>query len=941
MTKGYLAIALHAHLPFVRHPESEKYLEERWLFEAMTETYIPLLQVFDGLIQDGVDFRITMSVTPTLAAMLADELLQERYIRHLSQLLELADKEVERTEDLPDFYPLACEYRRRLKRIWAYYHQYERNLLTAFRRIQDAGKLELITCAATHAFLPLVRTEEAIRAQLTIAVEEHTRWFGKPPRGIWLPECGYHPSVDGILQELGLQFFFVDTHGVQTATPASPYGVLSPVVTPRGIAAFARDEESSKQVWSATEGYPGDYDYREYYRDIGYDLDFELIGPYIHPDGIRVNTGFKYYRITGKGDHKEPYNFARARDKAALHAGNFMFNREKQVEYHAIRMDRMPVVVAPYDAELFGHWWFEGPVFLDMLFRKMFYDQDTIASITPSEYLSLYADYPVCELPVSSWGRGGYADVWLRGENDWIYPALHTAEQRMVELANRYPEACGLMRRALNQAARELMLAQSSDWAFIMDSKTMVDYAVKRTKYHVNRFSRLYDMIRRQDVDEHWLGQLEGMDNCFPGFDYRVYASRHPVIRYDERPSRLRVLMLSWEFPPLTVGGLSRHVYDLSRHLVRQGIEVHVLTMHVDGRPDTEVMDGVHVHRVYVMKPDGAEFIHFIFQMNMMMVDACRMLVQSGLTFDLVHAHDWLVADAARTIKHLYGLPLITTIHATEHGRNHGIHTDLQREIHQQEWDLTYEAWRVIVCSTYMRHEVENVFQLPADKLDVLPNGIDIKAIAEPRMRVPTGNGRSGDPMVLFIGRLVREKGVHVLLEAAPMILSEFPNCHFVIVGTGPMRDELQRLAIQLGVHERVRFTGFVSDEDRNQLLNQADVAVFPSLYEPFGIVALEAMAAAIPVVVSDVGGLTDIVQHGQNGLTTYAGDPSSVATQVKALLGNPGWARELADCAMRQIGRYDWNQIARDTMAIYQRVLQEHNALNAHVQTAAGSTSL
>jgi 1,4-alpha-glucan branching enzyme len=927
--KGYLAIVLHAHLPFIRHPENEKYLEERWLFEAITETYIPLLQVFQGLIEDGVDFRVTMSLTPTLLEMLADDLLQERYFQHLNRLIELADKEVVRTADAPEFNRLAKMYAARFRSARDFYLKYQRNLVLAFREVQNLGVVEFITCAATHAFLPLVMTEEAVRAQIATAIAVHNRHLGRKPQGIWLPECGYRPDVDRILSEFGIEYFFVDSHGLLTANPSPVFGTLSPVVTEHGVAVFGRDAESSKQVWSAKEGYPGDYDYREWYRDIGYDLDFETIQPYIHPDGIRVNTGIKYYRITGQGDHKEPYNPERAREKAAEHAGNFMFNRERQVEYWASLMPRKPIVVATFDAELFGHWWYEGPIFLDMLFRKIHFDQETIKAITPSEYLDLYPDYQICRLGMSSWGRGGYADVWLRGETDWIYPALHMAEQRMIEIANRYTLPDDLTRRALNQAARELLLAESSDWAFIMDSKTMVDYAVKRTKYHVNRFTRLYEMLSSGEIDEHWLSQLEQLDNLFADVDYRVYQSRYPIKRYDPVNIKPRILILSWEFPPMTVGGLSRHVYDLSRHLVRHGLEVHVVTVEFEGYPHEETIEGVHVHRVHVMKPDGGEFIHWAFQMNLMMIDACRALVASGLTFDLVHAHDWLVAYAAKTLKEMYNLPLIATIHATEHGRNHGIHTDLQRTIHGLEWRLTYEAWRVIVCSTFMRREVEAVFQLPHDKVDVLPNGVDA-ALFQPR-EVISAAGKLGYAMddehiVLFLGRLVYEKGVHTLLEAAPSILAEHPRTKFIIVGQGYTRSSLEHRAAELGILQNVLFTGFIADEERNRLLQIADVAVFPSLYEPFGIVALEAMSAGTPVVVADVGGLADVVEHGRTGLKMYPGDAHSLALQVNELLHRPEFAKTLADTAMREIARYDWNRIAKETAAVYWRVLDERN---------------
>ncbi|GAX88925.1 glycoside hydrolase family 57 protein [Effusibacillus lacus] len=585
MAKGYLALVLHAHLPYVRHPESDKYLEERWLFEALTETYIPLLQVFRGLVRDGVDFRITISITPTLLSMLTDELLQQRYLQHLDRLIELADREVTRTSNSPDFNRLARHYADTFTSVRSFYLQNGCNPVTVFRDLQELGKLEIITSAATHAFLPLMMTEEAIRAQIRTGVDIYQSHFGRPPRGIWLPECGFMPGLDLILKECGIEYFFTDSHGVETGEPVPVFGTLSPVLTPHGVAAFPRDRESSQQVWSAREGYPGDYDYREYYRDIGFDLDFETVAPYIHPDGIRVNTGIKYFRITGGGEQKEPYNPDWAREKAARHAEHFLFNRQKQADHWAWHMGRKPVIVAPYDAELFGHWWYEGPVWLDMLLRKIHFDQDTVKTLTPSEYLELYFDYQVCRLPMSSWGRNGYADVWLRGENDWIYPALHQVEQRMVELANVHENPNPIAERALKQAARELMLAQSSDWAFIMDNKTMVEYAVKRTKQHVNRFTRLYEMLKSGIIDPDWLTQLEEIDNLFPGLDYRVYRSKQRIRQYHADPKRPRVMMLSWEFPPMTVGGLARHVYDLSRYLVRNGWEVHVVTAEIGESP--------------------------------------------------------------------------------------------------------------------------------------------------------------------------------------------------------------------------------------------------------------------------------------------------------------------------------------------------------------------
>jgi 1,4-alpha-glucan branching enzyme len=525
--QGTLALVLHAHLPYVRHPEHEDFLEEDWLYEAITETYLPLLEVFDRLASDEVPFRITLSLTPPLISMLRDELLMGRYVRRLDRLVELSEKEVLRTAKDASFQPLAIFYRDRfLAARTAFQDRHRRDLVGAFRRLQDHGCLEILTSGATHAYLPLMQVyPEAVRAQITVATAHYRQTFGRDPRGFWLAECGYYPGLERFLSGERIRYFFVDSHGILDASPRPRYGVYAPLYTPAGTAAFGRDPESSQQVWSSEIGYPGDFWYREFYRDIGYDLDFEYVRPYVQPTGARKNTGIKYYRITGKTPHKEPYDRAVALERADEHAGNFMFNREKQIEYLAASMaGRKPIVVAPYDAELFGHWWFEGPEFLEALIRKVATKQKIFRLGTCSEFLRENPENQLATPPMCSWGAGGYSTVWLDGNNDWIYRHQHKAAERMIGLARDFPdESSGLERRALNQAARELMLAQSSDWAFIMKTGTMVEYAIRRTKEHVLRFNKLHDQIRMKSIDERWLAHVEDRDNLFPELDYRVY----------------------------------------------------------------------------------------------------------------------------------------------------------------------------------------------------------------------------------------------------------------------------------------------------------------------------------------------------------------------------------------------------------------------------------
>jgi len=528
MPQGYVSLVLHAHLPFVRHPEYETFLEEDWLYEAITETYIPLISMMDGLLHDGIDFRLTMSMTPPLCAMLRDPLLQERYIRELHKLIELTEKEIDRTRhgEAHIYHEVAWFYHHRLKHCrHVFCDQYHRDLVSAFRKFQDAGKLEIITCGATHGFLPLMMEyPQAVRAQVMVARDSYRECFGRDPRGIWLPECAYVPGVEKFLQEAEIRWFLLDSHGVMFAEPRPRYGIFAPLFTKAGPAAFGRDVESSKQVWSSQEGYPGDAHYRDFYRDVGYDLDFDYIKNYIQPNGLRKFTGLKYHRITGKTSFKEVYHPQIARERAADHAGNFMFNREKQVEHLHGLMGTEPIIIAPYDAELYGHWWFEGPDFLNFFFRKAACDQKTFATITPSEYLQAYPTQQLAQPAASSWGNKGYWEVWLEESNAWIYPHLHVAAQRMIDLARDYKDCYGLADRAMKQAARELLLAQSSDWAFIMKTGTMVPYAVKRTKDHILRFTRLHDQIRAGQIDERFLANCEWRDNIFPNIHWRHYC---------------------------------------------------------------------------------------------------------------------------------------------------------------------------------------------------------------------------------------------------------------------------------------------------------------------------------------------------------------------------------------------------------------------------------
>ncbi len=523
---GYLCLVLHAHLPFVRHPEFESFLEETWFFEAITETYVPLLKIFESLLADGIRFRLTLSLSPTLVAMLQDPFLQQRYMEHMARLLDLTEREIDRTRRDPLLQPLAQMYHWLFSESLTIFRGYDCDLINGFKRFQKAGLLELITCGATHGYLPLLREGPgAVRAQIQLAAQSHERVFGTPAWGIWLPECGYYPGLEDFLQEAGIGYFMTDTHGILNAHVRPRDSVYAPLACPNGVAAFGRDPASSRQVWSAVEGYPGDHDYREFHRDIGFDLDMEALAPYLREGLPRFASGIKYHRITGRsGEPKLPYQRQAALVKAEQHAMHFLNERQRQVAEVTPHMDRPAMILAPYDAELFGHWWFEGPQWLKYLISKI-HAQDQIELLTPSDYLRRHPVIQSGTPSASSWGEGGYSAYWLNTGNSWIYPQLHQAARRMQVLARKYrAEPKGnLVHRALSQAARSLLLAQASDWAFMIKAQTTAEYAERRTRECLARFQYLDKAVNEGNIDERKLRGLEMMDNIFPDIDFRVF----------------------------------------------------------------------------------------------------------------------------------------------------------------------------------------------------------------------------------------------------------------------------------------------------------------------------------------------------------------------------------------------------------------------------------
>jgi 1,4-alpha-glucan branching enzyme len=510
---GDLALVLHAHLPYVRSGEAGS-LEEDWYFQALQECYLPLLTVLEAAAADRRQHpRLTLGLSPTLLSLLSDRELNARFLPWLVQRQHLL-------EQAPDEHREAAEHLAgQLQAIESQWLDHEGRVVPRFQRLQQLGVLDLITCGATHGYLPLLRqVPEAVRAQLINGVREHERQLGERPLGIWLPECAYFEGLDQQLLAAGLRYTVLDGHGLLHALPRPRYGVFSPICSPAGVAFFGRDGNATLPVWSAREGYPGDGAYREFHRDLGWDLPEEQLED--AGIGSRRPLGLKLHRVTAQGcplEHKQPYDPATAASRVQEHAGAYLAGRAAELNGLVGSMEPVPLLVAPFDAELFGHWWFEGPQFLAALFRE---SRDAgVRLVSLREALQQRPSLQVCRPSPSSWGQGGYHDYWLNDSNAWVVPEWQRASRAMVRRVNQ-GVASPHQRDLLTQAGRELLLAQSSDWSFILRAGTTTELARERIQRHLDRFWRLMDAIDNgSELPDGWIRAVQREDHLFPALN--------------------------------------------------------------------------------------------------------------------------------------------------------------------------------------------------------------------------------------------------------------------------------------------------------------------------------------------------------------------------------------------------------------------------------------
>ena len=510
MVKGKLALVLHAHLPYVRSAKAGS-LEEDWFFQAVLECYLPLLSTLEKASTDKEQNpKLTISLSPTLLSLFDDKELKKRFPNWIKTRINLLTKTPKSLKNAAE--DLSANLQSQLN-LW---HFYKGDLINRFSALQNSQVIDVLTCAATHGYLPLLRENpEAVRGQLITAVREHIRLLGIKPLGIWLPECAYYEGLDSLIREAGLRYAVLDGHGILHANPRPKYGIYFPICSKNGIAFFGRDSQSTLPVWSSKEGYPGNSEYREFHKDFGWDLPLKTL------NGIGIKEprplGIKLYKVTGQNtslEKKQVYDPAAAKKLVKDHAKEYLQGRKKQLEDLYKTMKIEPLLVAPFDAELFGHWWFEGPNFLSELFIQS--KNENIKFTRLKDELSKCPNLQLCDPSPSSWGQGGYHNYWLNETNSWIVPEWNKASRAMISRCS-----IGVSRKSdikvLRQAARELLLCQSSDWSFILKAGTTTQLAKDRIYLHLNRFWRLINSIERiEEISSLELDQIENEDCLFP-----------------------------------------------------------------------------------------------------------------------------------------------------------------------------------------------------------------------------------------------------------------------------------------------------------------------------------------------------------------------------------------------------------------------------------------
>ena len=525
-----ISLIFEAHLPFVREFRKDDDLsqsgEEGRYFDFVSETLLPLLEIFNRMENDHIPFKLAIAISPILCHMLSDELLQKKYLHYIDKQIEFGKKELERTSDNPELNKLVLSYYEKTnERKNAYTELYEKNLLKALDSFRRKGKVEILASCATHAFMPFIsHNPESMQAQMEIPVPAYRRHFGGSPQGFWLPAFGWHHDLEQYLKAYNYTYTILASHGLLFGNPTPSKGCFYPAKTPNGTFILGRDLYAARDIRT----FAADETYRNNERDAGYELSKEIISPFLTEEGARHSTGYKYWsRASVYNENEEKiYNPSAAFKKAAEHAKMFLENTIARLDEASKYMEEAPISVNAHDAAS-GRYWYEGPQFIETLFRTASQYSD-LKFLCPSEYIFKQdlSSIQVVDPEYSSSSVNGYAETWLDVSNDWIYRHLLRAMERMTELAERFPDDTGLKERALNQAAREILLAQAADWPVLLYKQDSTEYARNKAENSLRNFTTIYEALGSNYISTEWLTTLERKHNIFPNINYRVFRRK-------------------------------------------------------------------------------------------------------------------------------------------------------------------------------------------------------------------------------------------------------------------------------------------------------------------------------------------------------------------------------------------------------------------------------
>ncbi|WP_169864847.1 glycosyltransferase [Sutcliffiella halmapala] len=877
MNKTNMMLSLQAHFPVIH--KDDFHLEQQF-FERLSNIYLPILShIRNHLLKEP----ITMAFSPSFLEVLSNVRLMKRYYTYLQKKQALIENQWVQSQQIKEK-AIFFFYRTKIKKLMEFFLECEGEFILILKDYINTGRI--VAVSSSGAYFPFIQSKEGLQLHVELSVNAFEKHLGFSPKGFWSPYGVYSITLDKLLSDKGIEYAYISEQIISGQSRE----VKDPVVSPHGLLLIPHATNLIDLV-IGEKGYQTGDNYLDPFSDIAYERKWDELKNFTIWEDFRAPTGLKL-RQKGKGSRTATwYDVETARECLDKHANHFM----EQLEI--VRNEEvLSINLSLYQL---GNDWLEAPYFLQLIMNKVI-TRNSFEWITPEHLITKKSSFS----SLSSFSQKGWwstinPKAYFSEKSQEMFRELVKMEQSLKIEVNGGKSEC----------AKHWLMA--NDYALLKSSNQDV---VKR--FYVYKDSFYSDL--KQPIMENNLTIFNFPIN--PDVFYSTNKTHNHLIREEKKTGKQRILMLSWEYPPSVMGGLGKHVRELSKALSMEGYDVSVLTPSFIGAPSYERIDNTYVYRVKEFYQTNDDFHHYVARFNLNMVELAIELHRQR-SFDIVHAHDWMVGLAARSIKEALSLPLITTIHALEIGRIQGNQmSQMQQKTYHQEKQLMMESDIIIVCSSYMEEVLHREYAFRKEKVHVIPNGvgeIPYERANESIQRLL--NKYDYNHLVLSLGRIVLEKGFDTFIQAAVIILESYPKCLFIIGGKGPLLVKFREQVANLGLENSIMFIGFLHEHEKAYLLHQCDMLVVPSHYEPFGIVALEGMIAAKPVIVSKTGGLASIVEEEHSGLLFESGVTKQLVSKIERLIENPEVGKRLGKNAKKIVKqKYSWEDVRRKTVAIY-----------------------